>query len=211
MDSNDYLFYWTLRDLCEKARGATIRSAYDDEIQDVNFIVNIMDEINKGATFENLISEEEQDYFNKLVKLYLAPKYWNKYLTVTVTADDSDLYDAFDNFFNIFMRTKDAYILRLKSYEELKGNLTAKLTSTSKGKVLYNDTPANSGDFADDPHTTNATRSENESQTDAGTAAGRLNEIDNAMRNVCNEWCEQWRYCFFDNPYLKRKEPPLYG
>ena len=206
----DYLFYWSLRDLCERARSTTIVSAYDEELQSLNFLQFVIQEINKTATFTELLTQEEQDYFEKLVKLYILPKYYDRYLTVTTTADDKELYGAFDGFMNLYFRTKDAYIMRLKSYEALKNKLTSQLSSSSKGRVLYNDTPANAGDFADDPHTTNVTRSENESMTDAGTAANRLAEIDNSIRSVFNEWCNQWRYCFFENPYLKRKETPLY-
>ena len=208
--NKDYLFYWSLRDLCERARGATFASAYDEELQNLNFLQFIIQGINKTATFTELLTQEEQDYFEKLVKLYILPKYYNRYITVTATADDVELYGAFDAFMNLFFRTKDAYIMRLKSYEALKGQLTSQLSSRSSGSVLYNDTPANAGDFADDPHTTNVTRSKNESFSDAGTAANRLAEIDNSIRSVYNEWCNKWRYCFFENPYTKRKETPLY-
>ena len=206
----DYLFYWSLRDLCERARVATINSAYDEELQNLNFLQDVIQNINKTATFTELLTTEEQDYFEKLVKLYILPKYYDRYLTVTATADETELYGAFDGFMNLYFRTKDAYIMRLNSYKALKDKLTGQLSSSSKGRVLYNDTPANAGDFADDPHTTNVTRSENESMTDAGTAANRLAEIDNSIRSVFNEWCNQWRYCFFENPYLKRKETPIY-
>lgn len=208
----DYLFYWSLRDLCERATGATLVSAYDNQLQSqtFSFLENVIQIISGNSNLKELLTLEEIDYFETLTKLYILPKYYNRYLTVTATADDVELYGAFDGFMNLFFRTKDAYIMRLKSYEALKGQLTSQLSSRSSGSVLYNDTPANAGDFADDPHTTNVTRSKNESFSDAGTAANRLAEIDNSIRSVYNEWCNQWRYCFFENPYLKRKETPLY-
>ena len=208
----DYLFYWSLRDLCERATGATLVSAYDNELQSqtFSFLENVVIVISGNTNIKELFTLEEIDYFETLTKLYILPKYYNRYMTVTATADDKELYGAFDAFMNLFIRTKDAYIMRLNSYKALKDKLTSQLSSSSKGRVLYNDTPANAGDFADDPHTTNVTRSENESLTDAGTAANRLAEIDNSIRSVFNEWCNQWRYCFFENPYLKRKETPLY-
>ena len=208
----DYLFYWSLRDLCERATGATLVSAYDNELQSqtFSFLETVVIGISGNTNIKELFTLEEIDYFETLTKLYILPKYYNRYMTVTATADDTELYGAFDAFMNLFIRTKDAYIMRLNSYKALKDKLTSQLSSSSKGRVLYNDTPANAGDFADDPHTTNVTRSENESMTDAGTAANRLAEIDNSIRSVFNEWCNQWRYCFFENPYLKRKETPLY-
>ena len=208
----DYLFYWSLRDLCERATGATLVSAYDNELQSqtFSFLETVVIGISGNTNIKELFTLEEIDYFETLTKLYILPKYYNRYMTVTATADDKELYGAFDAFMNLFIRTKDAYIMRLNSYKALKDKLTSQLSSSSKGRVLYNDTPANAGDFADDPHTTNVTRSENESLTDAGTAANRLAEIDNSIRSVFNEWCNQWRYCFFENPYLKRKETPLY-
>lgn len=208
----DYLFYWSLRDLCERATGATLVSAYDNELQSqtFSFLETVVIGISGNTNIKELFTLEEIDYFETLTKLYILPKYYNRYMTVTATADDTELYGAFDAFMNLFVRTKDAYIMRLNSYKALKDKLTSQLSSSSKGRVLYNDTPANAGDFADDPHTTNVTRSENESLTDAGTAANRLAEIDNSIRSVYNEWCNQWRYCFFENPYLKRKETPQY-
>ena len=208
----DYLFYWSLRDLCERATGATLVSAYDNELQSQTFSFRetVVEGISGNTNLKELFTYEEIDYFETLAKLYILPKYYNRYMTVTATADDVELYGAFDAFMNLFFRTKDAYIMRLNSYKALKDKLTSQLSSSSKGRVLYNDTPANAGDFADDPHTTNVTRSENESTTDAGTAANRLAEIDNSIRSVYNEWCNQWRYCFFENPYLKRKETPQY-
>lgn len=210
--NKDYLFYWSLRDLCERATGATLVSAYDNELQSqtFSFLETVVIGISGNTNIKELFTLEEIDYFETLTKLYILPKYYNRYMTVTATADDVELYGAFDAFMNLFIRTKDAYIMRLNSYKALKDKLTSQLSSSSKGRVLYNDTPANAGDFADDPHTTNVTRSENESMTDAGTAANRLAEIDNSIRSVFNEWCNQWRYCFFENPYLKRKETPIY-
>lgn len=208
----DYLFYWSLRDLCERATGATLVSAYDNELQSqtFSFLETVVIGISGNTNIKELFTLEEIDYFETLTKLYILPKYYNRYMTVTATADDVELYGAFDAFMNLFIRTKDAYIMRLNSYKALKDKLTSQLSSSSKGRVLYNDTPVNAGDFADDPHTTNVTRTENKSMTDAGTAANRLAEIDNSIRSVFNEWCNQWRYCFFENPYLKRKETPIY-
>lgn len=210
--NKDYLFYWSLRDLCERATGATLVSAYDNELQSqtFSFLENVVQSISGNSNLKELLTLEEIDYFETLAKLYILPKYYNRYITVTATADDVELYGAFDAFMNLFFRTKDAYIMRLNSYKALKDKLTSQLASNSKGSVLYNDTPANAGDFADDPHTTNVTRTTNESFSDAGTAANRLAEIDNSIRSVYNEWTNQWRYCFFENPYLKRKETPIY-
>ena len=56
----------------------------------------------------------------------------------------------------------------------------------------FNDTPQGSGDFKDDPFTSNITQGESETKADGASPIERLSAISNGYKSVLAEWCQSF-------------------
>lgn len=74
----------------------------------------------------------------------------------------------------------DKYVMLIQNLEANKAKLLDDVKSSSIAR--FNDTPQNSGDFSDDQHTSNTTKTENSSN--AGTMMQRLNEIEDNIKQL---------------------------
>ena len=116
---------------------------------------------------------------------YIWPRFYQEVIIYT------DL-DESENFVEKFCRTKAGQILAwwqssTEKYSLLIQNLTAnksKLLDDVKSSSIarFNDTPQNSGDFSDDQHTSNITKTE--SSSNVGTMMQRLNEIEDNIKQL---------------------------
>ena len=84
--------------------------------------------------------------------------------------------------------TYERYSSLLSIYRNEEADLMAKVESITR----FNDTPQNSGEFADDSHTTNITTSQN----DYDTYMGRLREIQSYYANVLKDWSDEFSPLF---------------
>lgn len=83
----------------------------------------------------------------------------------------------------------DKYGLLIQNLELNKKKLLDDVKSSSIAR--FNDTPQNSGDFSDDNHTSNITKTEN--TTNAGTMMQRLNEIEDNIKQLYIDWSDEFR------------------
>lgn len=97
-------------------------------------------------------------------------------------------------FFNVMEQTYDRYALILKTYEDNKADLLNKVEAITR----FNDTPQDSGEFADDSHTTHITTSKN----DYDTLMGRIEEIDRKYRDVMRDWAREFEPLFIHEESL---------
>ena len=65
----------------------------------------------------------------------------------------------------------------------------------SSSTQRFNDTPQNQGEFEDEAHNTNVTK--NESATDGGTLLSRLNEIEENLKRLYEDWSNEFRKFIF--------------
>ena len=116
---------------------------------------------------------------------YIWPRFYQEFIIYT----DSD---ESESFVEKLCRTKAGQIMSWwqsssEKYSLLIQNLTAnksKLLDDVKSSSIarFNDTPQNSGDFSDDNHTSNITKTE--SSSNVGTMMQRLNEIEDNIKQL---------------------------
>lgn len=109
--------------------------------------------------------------------------------------------DKNEDFVEKFCRTKVGQIMSWWTSSSEKYSLLIQNLSNNKAKLLddvkssstsrFNDTPQNSGDFSDDPHTSTITKTENSSNV--GTMMQRLNEIEDKIKQLYLDWSDEFR------------------
>ena len=127
-------------------------------------------------------------------KEYIWPRFYQEAIIYT----DSD---ETENFLEKFCRTKagqimswwqsstEKYSLLIQNFENNKAKLLDDVKSSSIAR--FNDTPQNSGDFSDDNHTSNITKTE--SSSNVGTMMQRLNEIEDNIKQLYLDWSDEFR------------------
>ena len=125
---------------------------------------------------------------------YIWPRFYNE-AVIYVDSDESE------DFVQKFSRTKvgqifawwkssmEKYSLLIQNLELNKSKLLNDVKSTSLSR--FNDTPQNSGDFSDDNHTSNITKTE--SSSNVGTMMQRLNEIEDNIKQLYLDWSNEFR------------------
>ena len=127
-------------------------------------------------------------------RLYIWPRFYQEAIIYT------DL-DKNEDFLEKFCRTKVGQIFAWWQSSSEKYSLLIQNLSNNKAKLLddvksssiarFNDTPQNSGDFSDDNHTSNITKTE--SSSNVGTMMQRLNEIEDNIKQLYIDWSNEFR------------------
>ena len=81
------------------------------------------------------------------------------------------------------------FSLLIANQEANKNNLLGQIKASTISR--FNDTPQNGGDFSDDNHTTTITTGE--SLTDGGTLLSRLNEVEDNLKRLYEDWSNEFR------------------
>ena len=81
------------------------------------------------------------------------------------------------------------FSLLISNQEANKDKLLQQIKSSSVNR--FNDTPQNQGQFEDDSHNTNVTKTEN--ATDGATLLARLNEIEDNLKRLYEDWSNEVR------------------
>ena len=136
----------------------------------------------------------ETDEARTCFKEYIWPRFYQEAI-IYIDQDESE------SFLEKFCITKagqivswwtsssEKYSLLIQNFENNKAKLLDDVKSSSISR--FNDTPQNSGDFSDDPHTSNITTTENSSN--AGTMMQRLNEIEDNIKQLYIDWSDEFR------------------
>ena len=126
---------------------------------------------------------------------YIWPKFYDKAICYT---DDDEIADnesakVFANFVGpiiSWMNASDTkFSLLIANQEANKDKLLQQIKSSSVNR--FNDTPQNQGQFEDDSHNTNFTKTEN--ATDGATLLARLNEIEDNLKRLYEDWSKEFR------------------
>ena len=123
---------------------------------------------------------------------------WPRFYQEAIIYTDSD---ETEDFVEKFCRTKAGQIMSWWQSSSEKYSMLIQNLNNNKQKLLddvksssvarFNDTPQNSGDFSDDPHTSNITTTENSSNV--GTMMQRLNEIEDNIKQLYIDWSNEFR------------------
>ena len=126
---------------------------------------------------------------------YIWPKFYDKAICYTDddTIADNDSAKVFANFIGpiiAWMSSSDTkFSLLIANQEANKTKLLDQIKSSSVNR--FNDTPQNQGQFEDNSHNTNVTKTEN--ATDGATLLARLNEIEDNLKRLYEDWSKEFR------------------
>ena len=130
----------------------------------------------------------------KCFKDYIWPRFYQEAI-IYVDSDESE------SFVEKLCRTKagqimswwqsatEKYSMLIQNFENNKQKLLDDVKYSSIAR--FNDTPQNSGDFSDDNHTSNITKTE--SSSNVGTMMQRLNEIEDNIKQLYIDWSNEFR------------------
>ena len=147
-----------------------------------------------GLTTPPITTTTETNESNNCFRDYIWPRFYQEVVVYT----DSD---ESESFVEKFCKTKagqimawwqsstDKYSLLIQNLENNKAKLLDDVKSSSIAR--FNDTPQNSGDFSDDNHTSNITKTE--SSSNVGTMMQRLNEIEDNIKQLYIDWSNEFR------------------
>lgn len=123
--------------------------------------------------------------------------YWEKTL--------SDVYPSLNvayfgkyvrTLLNIIELTTPKYLPLLQDQEYYSYAPTSPLKSKTTGRTRFNDTPQNMGEWNDEEHATNVSKSVNESEVDSGSIVARLDEAFKNWRSIILEWANEFNQAF---------------
>ena len=126
---------------------------------------------------------------------YIYPKFFN--LNICMTDDDTIADNNAEKVFCdkvgaiiAWMRSSDdKFTLLIKNQVANRDKLLNQIKSSSTNR--FNDTPQNSGAFGDETHNTTVTTIEN--STDGSTLLSRLNEIEDNLKRLYENWSNEFR------------------
>ena len=101
-------------------------------------------------------------------------------------------------FLTLINQTAPRYKKLLDLYTSQATHLLDGLSTSNSGLVKFNDTPQGSGDFADDTHTTNITKTSSSTQTDVRTPMEKLKEIQDSYSDLLAKWSEEISVMFLE-------------
>lgn len=138
------------------------------------------------------VTEDAQGY--ECFANYIWPRFYMEPIVYVDSGEDTTFVDKFclteiGSIFAWWKSSMDKYSLLIQNLELNKSKLLADIKSQSVAR--FNDTPQNSGDFSDDPHTSNITTTENSSA--GGTMMQRLNEIEDNIKQLYIDWSDEFR------------------
>lgn len=138
------------------------------------------------------VTEDAQGY--ECFANYIWPRFYREPIVYVDSGDNSSFVNKFcltevGQIFAWWKSSMDKYGLLIKNLELNKAKLLDDIKSQSVAR--FNDTPQNSGDFSDDPHTSNITTTENSSA--GGTMIQRLNEIEDNIKQLYIDWSDEFR------------------
>ena len=176
--------YYTLDDIRKSIGGSylTGEGPYSMNLKAFStFINDCLNKVNFTLFSKFTETAESQICFRE----YIWPRFYQEAI-IYVDSDESE------DFLEKFCRTKVGQILSWWTSSSEKYSLLIQNLNNNKAKLLddvksssvarFNDTPQNSGDFSDDNHTSNITKTE--SSSNVGTMMQRLNEIEDNIKQL---------------------------
>lgn len=158
------------------------------------FILDVMKNCGWTGPGDNWITSFSK-YIDICWQKHIWPKFYDKAICYT---DDDEIADhdsekVFSNFIGpiiAWMTSSDTkFSLLISNQEANRTKLLDQIKSSSVNR--FNDTPQNQGTFEDNEHNTNVTKTEN--ATDGATLLARLNEIEDNLKRLYENWSNEFR------------------
>ena len=130
----------------------------------------------------------------KCFKDYIWPRFYKEFVVYVDSDESEDFTEKFaetkvGQIFAWWLSSTEKYSLLIQNLDANKAKLLDDVKSSSIAR--FNDTPQNSGDFSDDNHTSNITKTE--SSSNVGTMMQRLNEIEDNIKQLYIDWSNEFR------------------
>lgn len=142
---------------------------------------------------------EFKDYINDLLNMVYS-RYKDHYCisNTSEALTEEDTVKVVSKLVGIVIMTYPKYAELMKYYQSLEGQLMKQIGSSTVSVGRFNDTPQNGGDFVDDEHTSNITRSEVEVGVDGDTPIERLSEIKAKLSSILYDWSNEFDKIFIE-------------
>ena len=190
---NYYRTYYTLDDIRKALGGNYAQGEGPYALDSKSFSAFLNACLQKAglATHSTILEGTEA---SKCFRDYIWPRFYKEFVIYTDSDESEDFVEKFAStkvgqIFAWWLASVEKYSLLIQNLSNNKAKLLDDVKSTSVSR--FNDTPQNSGDFSDDPHTSTITTTENSSN--AGTMMQRLNEIEDKIKQLYIDWSNEFR------------------
>lgn len=117
-------------------------------------------------------------------------------------AFESAMYKALIDLINVLNNTIPRYVPMLQQNEYASTDPVTPVKSVTTGRTRFNDTPQEEGEFNDEPHATNVSKSTSEIEVDSGSLISRLDEMFKGFRSIILDWSNEFNKCFLKEEQL---------
>lgn len=118
--------------------------------------------------------------------------------------NEASIEEAFNDwnltYNSLINKTASRYLTLISLLSEKETNLLSQIKTSSNSTSRYNDTPQSS-DFEEIEGTnyaSNLTKASSESSSDGGTVMSRLEEVRQNLRNLYNDWADEFKQLFIE-------------
>lgn len=110
---------------------------------------------------------------------------------------DAEIFiKAFTSLINVLNNTLPRYCPLLQQNEIYSTDPIAPIGSRTTGRTRFNDTPQDEGEYNDEEHASNVSKSISETEVDSGSIMERLNEMFKNFRSIILEWSNEFNQIF---------------
>lgn len=120
----------------------------------------------------------------------------------THTLNYLDFRKAFNKLINVIELTFPRYAPIFIQNRIHSGNPIDKISSTSRARTRFNDTPQEEGEYNDEEHATNVSATLSESQVDSGSIMERLEAMFKGFRSIILEWSNEFNRLFIEEELI---------
>ena len=161
---------------------------------DLKVNVNLLDSSITDATITAILNYlmtiiYERHHADFLYKVITS---WNE----TYSLDTDDFKIAMNKVLNVLELTIPRYIPIFIQNKVYSANPVAKISSTNMSRTRFNDTPQDEGEYNDEEHATNVSRTISESEVDSGSIMERLDAMFKGFRSIILEWSNEFNQLF---------------
>ena len=140
----------------------------------------------------NIYNRHDKDYMFSVVMFHDQD--------YTLTTEDFKV--AINPILNVLELTAPRYIPLLKQSEKYSNDPTGKISSVTTGRTRFNDTPQDEGEFNDEEHATNVSKTITDTQVDVGSIMSRLEELFKNYRSIILAWSNEFNQLFYKEEQL---------
>ena len=176
--------YYTLDDIRKELGGSYLTTKGPYAMSSKSFSTFLNDCLEKtGLALHSTILEGTEA--SKSFHDYIWPRFYQEFVIYTDSDESEDFIEKFaktkvGQIMAWWISSTEKYSLLIQNLNNNKAKLLDDVKSSSIAR--FNDTPQNSGDFSDDSHTSNITKTE--SSSNVGTMMQRLNEIEDNIKQL---------------------------